>query len=84
MSFSVEKTLDQMRRAPSNVRFADLYALCEHFFGEPRKKRGGSSHYSFKTPWMGDPRVNIQDFKGKAKEYQVKQVLEAVERVQNS
>jgi hypothetical protein len=33
-------------------------------------------------PWLGDPRVNIQNAKGKAKAYQVKQVLQAVERLE--
>ncbi len=37
----------------------------------------------FKTPWIGDPRVNIQNDKGKAKAYQVKQVLSAIERMQS-
>jgi hypothetical protein len=32
-------------------------------------------------PWQGDPRVNIQNSKGKAKAYQVKQVLFAIERL---
>ena len=27
----------------------------------------GTSHSIFKTPWVGDPRINIQDDKGKAK-----------------
>lgn len=36
----------------------------------------------FKTPWQGDPRVNIQNDKGKAKTYQVKQVLAAVDKMQ--
>ncbi len=31
-------------------------------------------------PWQGDPRVNIQNHKGTAKVYQVKQVLLALER----
>ena len=36
----------------------------------------------YKTPWLGDPRVNIQKSKdGKAKAYQVKQVLLAVKRL---
>ncbi len=35
-----------------------------------------------KTPWQGDPRVNIQNNKGKAKAYQVKQVLMAIERLE--
>lgn len=40
----------------------------------------------YRTPWKGDPRVNIQNAKGMSKAYQVKQVLQAVERleVQNS
>ncbi len=37
----------------------------------------------FKTPWIGDPRVNIQNDKGKAKAYQVKQVLSAIERMKS-
>lgn len=38
------------------------------------------SHRVYKTPWAGDPRVNIQDDKGYAKVYQVKQVLTAIEK----
>jgi hypothetical protein len=34
------------------------------------------------TPWQGDPRVNIQNNNGKAKAYQVKQVLKAIERME--
>ena len=36
----------------------------------------------YKTPWVGDPRVNIQDNKGKAKPYQVRQVIQAIERME--
>ena len=32
-------------------------------------------------PWEGDPRVNIQNAKGIAKAYQVRQVLKAIERL---
>ena len=35
----------------------------------------------FKTPWPGDPRVNIQNDKGKARAYQVRQVLLAVDKL---
>lgn len=35
----------------------------------------------FGVPWPGDPRVNIQDDKGKAKPYQVQQVLKAIVRL---
>ncbi|WP_308189415.1 hypothetical protein [Rhodococcus pyridinivorans] len=37
----------------------------------------------FRTPWPGDPRVNIQRGKnGEAKPYQVKQVLAAIEKME--
>jgi hypothetical protein len=49
------------------------------YFGQPRQS--GTSHAIFKTPWPGDPRVNIQNARGKAKPYQVRQVLLAVDRI---
>jgi hypothetical protein len=76
---AVEKILEQMRSEPANVRFADLQRVCESFFGKPRQS--GSSHTVYKTPWPGNPRVNIQNDKGKAKPYQVRQVLLAIERL---
>ena len=75
----VGRIITQMADAPSNVRFSDLEKVCRHYFGEPRQN--GTSHKVFKTPWKGDPRVNIQQGKhGKAKVYQVKQVLAAVRK----
>jgi predicted RNA binding protein YcfA (HicA-like mRNA interferase family) len=67
----------QMRSNPQNVRFADLCLVCDYYFGTARQK--GSSHRIYKTPWQGDPRINIQNNRGKAKAYQVKQVLKAIE-----
>ncbi len=67
----------QMRSNPQNVRFADLCLVCDYYFGTARQQ--GSSHRIYKTPWQGDPRINIQNNKGKAKAYQVKQVLKAIE-----
>ena len=75
----LEKIFEQMRTEPTNVRFADLQRICEHFFGNPRQHC--SSHTIYKTPWPGNPRVNIQNDKGKAKAYQVRQVLLAIERL---
>lgn len=69
-----------MRRAPTNVRFADPRKVCEHYFGEPRQS--GSSHMVFRTPWRGDPRVNIQSDRGTAKAYQVRQALKAIDRLE--
>ena len=76
---TVEKILEKMRSEPANVRFTDLQKVCGAFFGNPRQQ--GSSHIIYKTPWPGNPRVNIQNDKGKAKSYQVKQVLLAIERL---
>lgn len=53
--------------------------VCESFFGEPRQN--GTSHLIFKTPWQGDPRINIQVAGGKAKPYQVRQVLQAIDKL---
>jgi len=69
-----------MKKNPKGIRFADLCKVCDHYFGNPRQK--GSSHRVYKTPWQGDPRVNIQNTKGKAKAYQVKQVLNAIGRLE--
>jgi len=70
----------KMRQNPRGVRFADLSKVCDFYFGEARQK--GSSHRIYKTPWQGDPRVNIQDHEGMAKAYQVRQVLRAIERLE--
>ena len=74
------KTLEKMRKSPQGVRFADLCQVCDRYFGKARQS--GSSHRVYKTPWIGDPRVNIQNDKGKAKAYQVRQVLKAMDRLQ--
>jgi hypothetical protein len=69
-----------MRANPVGVRYSDLMKVCVQYFGEPRQR--GSSHAVFKTPWPGDPRVNIQSDKGKAKAYQVRQVLRAIAKLE--
>ena len=76
----IDDILSQMKRNPKDVRFTDLCKVCDNFFGEPRQST--SSHRIYKTPWQGDPRINIQNYKGKAKAYQVKQVLLALEKLE--
>jgi hypothetical protein len=69
-----------MRNAPQDVRYDDLAKVCGEHFGTPRQH--GTSHAVYKTPWAGDPRVNIQCGKsGMAKTYQVRQVLEAIDKL---
>jgi hypothetical protein len=72
--------LEQIKRNPQDVRFADLCRICDFYFGQARQS--GSSHRIYRMPWPGDPRVTIQNNKGKAKAYQVKQVLMAIERLE--
>lgn len=80
----MEKNLDDviktMRANPKGVRFSDLVKICDSHFGKPR--HSGSSHRVYKMPWAGNPRVNIQNHKGKAKSYQVKQVLMAIGKLE--
>jgi len=79
---TISAILDSLRENPNNVRFADLVRLCDEYFGEPRQK--GTSHRIYRTPWPGDPRVNIQSAKGKAKPYQVRQVIKAMEKLEST
>ncbi len=74
--------LDTLRSNPKGIRFRDLCKLCNQYFGEPRQV--GSSHRIYRTPWMGNPRVNIQNNRGMAKAYQVLQVIKAIERLEKS
>ena len=76
----IAKIVNQMKRSPTNIRFDDLCKVCDYFFGEARQV--SSSHRVYKTPWQGDPRINIQNDNGKAKAYQVRQVLDAINRLE--
>ena len=78
---SIEDIVLNMRRNPKGVRFNDLCKVCDYFFGKSRKR--GTSHRIYRTPWPGDPRVNVQNSGGKAKAYQVRQVLLAIERIES-
>ena len=74
---AIAEIILQMRNNARDMRFTDLCRVCDYYFGPARYK--GSSHRIYKTPWPGDPRVNIQNDRGKAKAYQVKQVLRAID-----
>jgi hypothetical protein len=77
----IHKLLAALRQSPQNVAFTDLQKVCDHYFGKGRQS--GGSHLVYRTPWPGDPRVNIQrGSHGKAKSYQVRQVLTAIEKLE--
>jgi len=75
-----DRIVAAMRANPVDVRYSELMKVCVRYFGEPRQR--GSSHAVFKTPWPGDPRVNIQSDRGTAKAYQVRQVLRAITKLE--
>ena len=76
---TVDEIVERMRRNPKGIRFSDLCRVCDRFFGAARQRN--SSHRIYKTPWLGDPRVNIQNSKGMAKAYQVRQAIRAIDRL---
>jgi hypothetical protein len=75
---SIEIITKQMRDNPKDVRFNDLCKVCDFYFGEARMS---GSHRIYKTLWQGDPRINIQNDNGKAKAYQVRQVIKAIDKL---
>ena len=77
---STARILEALSSNPKGIRFADLAKVCDAYFGDPRQK--GTSHRVYRTPWPGDPRVNIQNAKGMAKPYQVRQVIKAIQKLE--
>ena len=80
MMVSAGGVLVEMRNNPRNIRFSDAVKVAETHFGPPRRS---GSHHVFRMPWPGDPRVNLQaSSDGKAKAYQVRQLLAAIDRLE--
>lgn len=75
----MEEAIEKLENGRTNTRFSYLLKICREYFGEERVK---GSHHIFKTPWIGDPRINLQPDGNKAKPYQVDQVLAALRRLQ--
>jgi hypothetical protein len=76
---STKNLVRQFEKNPQNVSFDDLCQVRDHYFGEARKK---GSHRIYRMPWQGNPRINIQNDHGKAKAYQVKQVVKAIRKLE--
>lgn len=65
----------------ASIKFNELVRICDRWFGNPRIN--GGSHRVYAMPWPGDPRVNIQRGRSNtAKAYQVKQVIDALIRLE--
>lgn len=74
----IDDYIRDLEDSGKNTQFTRLLGICEDIFGDYRVK---GSHHIFKTPWPGDPRINLQPSKGgKVKGYQVKQVIRALQK----
>lgn len=77
---SINDVIKKLEKSPGDIKFAELCKICDYYFGVARQK--GSSHRIYQTPWKGDPMVNIQEKDGKGKAYQVRQVIQALKRLE--
>ena len=72
-----QKLLQKALAAPFNVRFEEACALARAFGFHLSRVNG--SHHIFVHPSVREL-LNLQDVRGKAKAYQVRQLLQLVER----
>jgi predicted RNA binding protein YcfA (HicA-like mRNA interferase family) len=68
------KQLEVILGGSKNVRFSDMVALVEAFGFKLSRTAG--SHHIFANPKIPEL-INLQQVKGKAKPYQIRQVTEA-------
>jgi hypothetical protein len=80
VSMTIQAIIEKLQKEAASTRFSFLVRICTEHFGTPRIK---GSHHIFKTPWPGDPRLNLQSSKGRAKPYQVEQVISALKKLEN-
>jgi len=71
------KVLKKLLSGSKNIRFADLVA-CAEGFGF-RLARVSGSHHIYVHPDVPEL-INLQDVDGKAKPYQIRQLLQIVEQ----
>jgi predicted RNA binding protein YcfA (HicA-like mRNA interferase family) len=73
----IRKVLDRAIVNPASLSFAELVALAGAFGF--RLSRVSGSHHIFSRPGVSEL-VNLQNVRGRAKPYQVRQLLKLVER----
>ena len=73
--------LGQARTNPAGLRFSELIRLAECFGFSRRRQKG--SHVVLSSEEAPRPLV-IQNVKGRAKAYQVRQLLDAIDRREGS
>jgi predicted RNA binding protein YcfA (HicA-like mRNA interferase family) len=72
-----QRLFEEIKRNPKNIRFQKICNVAEAFGFKKRKGKG--SHYIFTHPGVEDL-LNFQNVKGKAKPYQVKQLIKIIEK----
>jgi predicted RNA binding protein YcfA (HicA-like mRNA interferase family) len=72
-----KKLLQKALSAPNNFKFADMIKLAEAFGF--RLSRSSGSHHIFVHPQAREL-LNLQEVRGKAKPYQIRQFLRLVEK----
>jgi hypothetical protein len=72
-----QKLLQKALTSPNNFPFGDMAAPVEAFGF--RLSRTGGSHHIYVRPGVAEL-VNLQNVRGKAKPYQIRQFLSLVER----
>ena len=79
------KLLESAQVSPNNFRFEDLCKLAECYGWVYRRQRGSHVIYENVSLSVEVGRVmNFQDRQGKAKPYQVKELLAAIALVENT
>jgi hypothetical protein len=74
-----DKLLEKAKNSPNNFSFAEICQLAECYSFEFQRQSGSHLIYEHPTLTIEQNRLmNFQDFKGKAKPYQVKQLLKAI------
>lgn len=74
-----DKKVARIRKTAGPLPFSEVKLVCDRLFGPPRIH---GSHLIYKTPWRGDPRINIQNRNGLVSPYQVRQVAKAITRLE--
>jgi len=73
---NLDNLIQKAVTSPQNLRFDELCSLCRHFGMKQRRSKSGHRIYKRENPPIFT--ISIQDDDGKAKEYQVNQLLNKV------
>lgn len=75
-----DKLLEKAKNSPHNLRFEELCKLAERHGWTFDRQRG--SHAIYINPDLPGRDMNFQDRKGQAKPSQIRQLLEAIEELE--